>query len=60
MLNQVSTKKQIKLSEAKNFTLDELFDFVQKLYEKSDKDKSAKKVLDVAKEKWEKHSQYAF
>ncbi len=45
--------------EQEGFSLDQLWDFVEDLYNKSDTDPVARKLLETAEEKWEKSSQYA-
>ncbi len=53
-------KKEYKNNQSAGFTVDELFSVVEKIQKKSSKDKTAKVLVDTAKEKWEQNSQYAF
>lgn len=53
-------KKEYKNEQSAGFTVDELFSVVEKIQKKSNKDKTAKIIVDTAKEKWEQNSHYAF
>jgi len=48
------TKKNIK-QKSKGVSVEELFNFIDKLQEKSKKDVSIKKIFETASQKWDAH-----
>lgn len=54
------SKKEKIIQNNEGFTVDELFSVVEKIQKKSNKNKTAKVLVDTAKQKWEQNSQYAF
>lgn len=54
------SKKEKIIQNNEGFTVDELFSVVEKIQKKSNKNKTARVLVDTAKQKWEQNSQYAF
>jgi len=57
-MKRLKTNNKTK-QESEGFTLKQVLKVVEELYDKSEKDNSAKKVLDTAREKWENTLIYA-
>lgn len=54
---QPVNEKKLKCEDG--ITIDQLLESVESLYKKANTDQKSKKILETAKEKWEKSSYYA-